>query len=134
MIFIVYYNYIIYHNCIVKTVCTAYWKITCCKYLFMRNSPVGKYLIKFKVQSYFNFVYFFVRNLYKRAASRHFVNLFLLLYSRVGEYKGCHIILDQSQRRISYVHLCKNTNTIYFHFHLYYCHVHHYFTTEFLIK
>ena len=50
MIFIVYY-YIIYHNSIVKTVCTAYWKITCCKYLFMRNSHVGKYLIKFKVQS-----------------------------------------------------------------------------------
>ena len=36
---------------------------------------------------YFNFVYFFVRNLYK-TASRHFVNLFLLLYSPVGEYKG----------------------------------------------
>ena len=47
MIFIVYY-YIIYHNSIVKTVCTAYWKITCCKYLFMWNSPVGKYLKKFK--------------------------------------------------------------------------------------
>ena len=31
---------------------------------------------------------FFVRNLYKTAASRHFVNLFLLLYSPVGEYKG----------------------------------------------
>ena len=28
----------------------------------------------------------------------------LLLYSPVG-----HVILDQSQRRISYVHLCKNT-------------------------
>ena len=27
-------------------------------------------------------------NLYKTAASRHFVNLFLLLYSPVGEYKG----------------------------------------------
>ena len=23
--------------------------------------------------------------------------------------KECHVILDQSQRRISYVHLCKNT-------------------------
>ena len=33
MIFIVYY-YIIYHNSISKTVCTACWKITCCKYLF----------------------------------------------------------------------------------------------------
>ena len=32
-------------------------------------------------------VYFFVRNLYKTVASRHFVNLFLLLYSPVGEYK-----------------------------------------------
>ena len=27
--------------------------------------------------------------------------------------KECHVILDQSQRRISYVHLCKNTNIIY---------------------
>ena len=27
-------------------------------------------------------------NLYKTVASRHFVNLFLLLYSPVGEYKG----------------------------------------------
>ena len=35
----------------------------------------------------FNFVYFFVRNLYK-TASRHFLNLFLLLYLPVGEYKG----------------------------------------------
>ena len=25
----------------------------------------------------------------------------------------CHVILDQSQRRISYVHLCKNTNSHY---------------------
>ena len=29
----------------------------------------------------------FCRNLFKMAASRHFV-IFLLLYSRVGEYKG----------------------------------------------
>ena len=36
----------------------------------------------------FNSVYFFVRNLYKTAASRHFANLFSLLYSPVGEYKG----------------------------------------------
>ena len=43
------------------------------------------------------------------AASRHFVNLFLLLYSPVGEYKRMHVILDPSKRRISYVHLCKNT-------------------------
>ena len=28
--------------------------------------------------------------------------------------KECHVILDQSQRRISYVHLCKNTNEQYF--------------------
>ena len=35
----------------------------------------------------FNFVYFFVRNLYKTAVHRHFVNLFSLLYSPVGEYK-----------------------------------------------
>ena len=27
--------------------------------------------------------------------------------------KECHVILDQSQRRISYVHLCKNTKFIY---------------------
>ena len=26
--------------------------------------------------------------------------------------KECHVILDQSQRRISYVHLCKNTNKL----------------------
>ena len=32
-------------------------------------------------------IYFFVCNLYK-TASCHFVNLFLLLYSLVGEYKG----------------------------------------------
>ena len=36
-----------------------------------------------------------------------------VIYSPVGEYKGCHIILDQSQRRISYVHLGKNTNPLY---------------------
>ena len=29
--------------------------------------------------------------------------------------KECHVILDQSQRRISYVHLCKNTKTVYQH-------------------
>ena len=61
------------------------------------------------IGEYFNFVYFFVRNLYKTAASRHFVNLF----SPVGEYKGMHVILDQSQRGISYVHLCKNTKSNY---------------------
>ena len=27
--------------------------------------------------------------------------------------KECHVILDQSQRRISYVHLCKNTKCSY---------------------
>ena len=27
--------------------------------------------------------------------------------------KECHVILDQSQRGISYVHLCKNTKTVY---------------------
>ena len=27
--------------------------------------------------------------------------------------KECHVILDQSQRRISYVHLCKNTKYQY---------------------
>ena len=27
--------------------------------------------------------------------------------------KECHVILDQSQRRISYVHLRKNTKTVY---------------------
>ena len=26
--------------------------------------------------------------------------------------KECHVILDQSRRRISYVHLCKNTKMI----------------------
>ena len=26
--------------------------------------------------------------------------------------KECHVILDQSQRRISYVHLCKNSKNI----------------------
>ena len=29
------------------------------------------------------------------------------------DIKECHVILDQSQRRISYVHLCKNTNPLY---------------------
>ena len=36
--------------------------------------------------------------------------------------KECHVILDQSQRRISYVHLRKNTNISYireFQFDLY---------------
>ena len=28
--------------------------------------------------------------------------------------KECHVILDQSQRRISYVHLCENTKVDYF--------------------
>ena len=42
-------------------------------------------------------------------ASRLFVNLFLLLYSLVGEYKECHVKFHQSERRISYIHLCKNT-------------------------
>ena len=48
---------------------------------------VGEVLLLIKL-NYFNFVYFFVRNLYETAASRHFVNLFLLLCLPVGEYKG----------------------------------------------
>ena len=42
---------------------------------------------------------------------RHFVNLFLLLYSPVGEYKECHVKFYQSERRISYIHLCENTKS-----------------------
>ena len=43
------------------------------------------------------------------AASRHFVSLFLLLYSAVAEYKECHIEFYLSQHQISYIHLCNNT-------------------------
>ena len=54
--------------------------------------------------------------LFLLAASRHFVNMFLLLCSPVGEYKECHIKVYQSQCRISYIHLCKNTKNNYFCF------------------
>ena len=64
------------------------------------------------IGEYFNFVYFFVRNLYKTAACRHFVNLFLLLYSPVGEYKGMSRHIGPITTRISYVHMCKNTNKV----------------------
>ena len=59
------------------------------------------------------FISLSVLNLHKTAASRHFVNLFLLQNSPVGDCKGMLRILDQSQRRISYVHLCKNTKNNY---------------------
>ena len=53
--------------------------------------------------------------MYKTAASRHFVNLFLLLYSPVGEYKGMsrHIGPITTSDLYCYVHLCKNTNNQY---------------------
>ena len=47
------------------------------------------------------------------AASRHFVNLFLLLYSPAGEYKGMSRHIGPIQRWTSYVHLCKNTKLKY---------------------
>ena len=50
-----------------------------------------------------------------KTASHHFVNLFLLSYSPVGEYKERHVKFYQSQRRISYIHLCKNTDKKCFH-------------------
>ena len=57
--------------------------------------------------------YYFCWRKKTKMAFRQFVNLFLLLYSPVSEYKECHVKFYQSQRRISYIHLCKNTKLNY---------------------
>ena len=56
--------------------------------ILQKSPSLRRIIVLVFYRSYFNFVYFFVPNLYKTVASRHFVNLFLLLYSPVGEYKG----------------------------------------------
>ena len=63
--------------------------------------------IQVKLQNNWLFIEFY--NFCWRLYTHHFANLFLRLYSPVSEYKECHVKFYQSQRRITYLHLCKNT-------------------------
>ena len=83
------------------------------EFIINNNSPKANNCFstftQVNLQNNWPFIKFYYFCWRKKTASRHFVNLFLLLYSPVGEYKEAHVKFYQSQRRISYIHLCKNT-------------------------